>query len=95
MNHAHRGGLQFCHVHAPYDGLIIRRDRGPGEMVVPGASLMRMISLDELWVSAWVDETAMPARAADQPARIVFRSEPGHESGAHPRGHAAGGERGR
>ena len=68
--------LAFTEIHSPYDGLIIRRDRDPGDVLVPGASLMQMISLDELWVSAWVDETAMPALATGQPARIVFRSEP-------------------
>ena len=71
--------LAFTEIHAPYDGLIIRRDRDPGEMLVPGASLMQMISLDELWVSAWVDETAMPGLMVDQAARIVFRSEPRHD----------------
>jgi len=70
--------LSFTEIHSPYDGLIVRRDRDPGDVLVPGASLMQIISLDELWVSAWVDETAMPALATDQPARIVFRSEPGH-----------------
>ena len=69
--------LAFTEIHAPYAGLIIRRDRDPGEIVVPGASLMQIISLDELWVSAWVDETSMPALAVDQVARIVFRSESG------------------
>lgn len=69
--------MAFTEIHAPYDGLIIRRDRDPGDMLVPGGSLMQIISLDELWVSAWVDETAMPALATDQTARIVFRSEPG------------------
>ena len=69
--------LAFTEIHAPYDGLIIRRDRDPGDMLVPGASLIQVISLGELWVSAWVDETAMPALAANQPARVVFRSEPG------------------
>ena len=69
--------LAFTEIHSPYDGLIIRRDRDPGDVLVPGASLMQVISLGELWVSAWVDETAMPALATDQPARIVYRSEPG------------------
>ena len=68
--------LAFTEIHAPYDGLIIRRDRDAGEMLVPGASLMQIVSLDELWVSAWVDETAMPDLRAEQPARIAFRSEP-------------------
>lgn len=69
--------LAFTEIHSPYDGLVIRRDRDAGDVLVPGASLMQIVSLDELWVSAWVDETAMPALATDQPARIVYRSEPG------------------
>lgn len=72
-----REQLAFTEIRSPYDGLIIRRDRDAGDVLVPGASLMQMISLDELWVSAWVDETAMPSLAPDQPARIVYRSEPG------------------
>jgi len=68
--------LAFTEIKAPYDGLIIRRDRDAGEMLVPGASLMQIISLDEIWVSAWIDETAMPGLRAEQPARIVFRSAP-------------------
>lgn len=71
-----REQLAFTEIKAPYDGLIIRRDRDPGDIVVPGASLMQIISNKELWISAWVDETAMPALAPGQPARIVFRSEP-------------------
>lgn len=69
--------LAFTEIHSPYDGLIIRRDRDAGDVLVPGASIMQVISLDELWISAWLDETAMPALAPDQPARIIFRSEPG------------------
>ena len=71
-----REQLAFTEIKAPYDGLIIRRDRDPGDIVVPGSSLMQIISNNELWVSAWVDETAMPALAPEQAARIVFRSEP-------------------
>ena len=68
--------LTFTEIHSPYDGLVIRRDREPGDVLVPGASLMAIISLDELWVSAWVDETALPDLAAGQPSRLVFRSDP-------------------
>jgi HlyD family secretion protein len=72
-----RSQLAFTELRSPYDGLVIRRDRDPGDVLVPGASLMQIISLDVIWVSAWVDETAMPALATGQAARIVFRSEPG------------------
>lgn len=68
--------LTYTRVHSPYDGLVVRRDRDPGGVVVPGGSLLQLISTNELWVSAWVDETASAGLAAGQPARVVFRSEP-------------------
>lgn len=68
--------LGFTQILSPYDGLVVRRDRDPGGVVVPGSSLLQLISTERLWVSAWVDETAMAQVAPGQPARIVFRSEP-------------------
>jgi HlyD family secretion protein len=68
--------LGFTQIVSPYDGLIVRRDRDPGGVVVPGGSLLQLISTNEIWVSAWVDETASAALAPGQPARVVFRSEP-------------------
>lgn len=61
---------------SPIDGLVVKRNRDPGDIVVPGASMMDLIATGEIWVSAWVDETAMAGLAAGQPARVVFRSEP-------------------
>lgn len=61
---------------APFDALVVRRNRNPGDVVVPGGSILDVISLDQLWVSAWVDETAMARLAVGQPAEIVFRSQP-------------------
>jgi HlyD family secretion protein len=69
--------LTYTQILSPYDGLVVRRDRDPGGVVVPGGSLLQLISTNEIWVSAWVDETAMLGLAAGQPARVVFRSEPG------------------
>jgi HlyD family secretion protein len=71
-----RERLSFTQILSPYDGLITRRDRDPGGVVVPGSTLLQLISTNEIWVSAWVDETSAASLAADQPARIVFRSEP-------------------
>jgi HlyD family secretion protein len=68
--------LSETQVLCPYNGLIVRRDRDPGGVVVPGASLLQLISTNEIWVSAWVDETAMAGLAPGQPARVVLRSEP-------------------
>ncbi len=61
---------------APFDGLVIERERDAGAIVVPGSPILQLISLDELWVSAWVDETEMDHLKDQQPAKIVFRSQP-------------------
>jgi HlyD family secretion protein len=63
---------------APTDGLIVQRQRDPGDIAVPGSAILTLISTKELWVSAWVDETEMSHVAAGQPVRVVFRSEPKH-----------------
>ncbi len=69
--------LAFTEMRSSYDGLVTRRDRDPGGIVVPGASILQLVATNEIWVSAWVDETAMTGLKAGQPVRIVFRSEPG------------------
>jgi HlyD family secretion protein len=61
---------------APFDGLIVKRLRDPGSVVVPGDAILQLIATDTLWVSAWVDETAMSGVAVGQKARVVFRSAP-------------------
>jgi HlyD family secretion protein len=61
---------------APYAGMIVRRDRDPGDVVVPGSSILSLIATDQLWINAWVDETEMAKLHPGQSARVVFRSEP-------------------
>lgn len=70
-----RERLAFSELRSPYDGLITKRDRDPGGVVVPGSSTLQLISTNELWVSAWVDETASARLALGQTARVLFRSE--------------------
>lgn len=73
----HRERLTFAEIRSPYDGLITKRDRDPGGVVVPGSSILQLIATNELWISAWVDETASAALACEQKAQVVFRSETG------------------
>jgi RND family efflux transporter MFP subunit len=68
-------------IHSPFAGLITRRDRDLGDIVVPGASVFQLISTRDIWVSAWVDESLMAGVKPGQKARIVFRSEPGQDYG--------------
>jgi HlyD family secretion protein len=71
-----RAKLADTIVLAPYDGLIVRRDRDPGSVVVPGTSVLTIVATDEMWVTAWVDETEMARLKPGQQARVLFRSEP-------------------
>lgn len=72
----HRARLKDTEIYAPFDGLIVNRRREPGDVVVPGSSILTLISTKELWISAWVDETEMARLEKDQTARAVFRSQP-------------------
>ena len=71
-----RARLAEAEIRAPFDGLIVRRYRDPGDVVVPGSAILTLISTDELWMTAWVDETAMSKLHERQKARVVFRAEP-------------------
>ncbi|MEX1232276.1 MAG: efflux RND transporter periplasmic adaptor subunit [Planctomycetaceae bacterium] len=73
----HKARLAYTVITAPFDGLIVRRDRDPGDVVVPGTSVLYLVSLKEVWVNAWVDETKQAMVKPGQAARVVFRSEPG------------------
>ncbi|MDP1797441.1 MAG: efflux RND transporter periplasmic adaptor subunit [Planctomycetaceae bacterium] len=75
----HQARLADTQIQAPFDGLIVQRQRDAGDVAVPGSPILTLISTDELWISAWVDETEMARLQVDQPARVIFRSEPERE----------------
>jgi HlyD family secretion protein len=70
-----RARLADTEITAPFDGLIVRRQRDPGDVVVTGSPILSLVSLEQLWISAWIDETEMAHIEVGQPARVVFRSE--------------------
>lgn len=63
-------------IEAPFNGLVIKRNHDPGDVVTPGTSILEIVDTNEIWVSAWVDETAMAPLRTNQLARVIFRSEP-------------------
>lgn len=73
--------LDDTNITSPFDGLITRRDRDLGDVVVPGAGVFQLISTRDLWVSAWVDESFRAVLKPGQKARIVFPSEPKKDCG--------------
>ena len=68
--------LTFTELRSPFDGLVVRRDRDAGGVAVPGSSVMQLAATNEIWVSAWVDETAAAQLSPGQSARVIFRAEP-------------------
>ena len=71
----HRERLAFTRIVSPLDGLVIRRDRDPGGIVLPGSSILQLVATNELWVSAWIDETSAGAVQPGQPATLRFHSD--------------------
>lgn len=72
----HDARLRDTIIVAPFDGLVVKRSREPGDVVVPGSSMMTLIATDELWIRAWVDETQMSKLQPGQSGRVIFRSQP-------------------
>ncbi|MFG1339630.1 efflux RND transporter periplasmic adaptor subunit [Xanthobacter autotrophicus] len=61
---------------APLDGVVISRERNPGDLLLPGANLMQVVELSTIIISARFDESARSAIRPGQPARIRFASDP-------------------
>ncbi|MCX6997637.1 MAG: HlyD family efflux transporter periplasmic adaptor subunit [Kiritimatiellaeota bacterium] len=59
-----------CVVAAPLDGVVTTRSREEGEWVTPGAPLVTLSRLDEVWLSIYVPETRLGKVKLGQPARV-------------------------
>ncbi len=57
---------------APFDGLVTRRLREPGDTVTIGSTVLRIVDTNRVYVHAAVDETMLPLLAVDQKAIISF-----------------------
>lgn len=56
---------------APFDGLVTRRLRDPGDTVAVGTTVLRVVDTDRVYVNAWIDETVLADIHEGQPAQIV------------------------
>jgi len=59
---------------APFEGLITRRLREPGDTVAVGTTVLRLVDTDNVYVSAWIDETALHRVREGNPAIIELPS---------------------
>jgi HlyD family secretion protein len=64
-------------IHAPQDGIIVRRDLEQGATVTQGMAIFTLADPQVVWVKANVDESQLKGVAVGKPALIVLRSAPG------------------
>lgn len=57
---------------APFDGLVTRRLREPGDTVTVGTTILRVVDTSQVYVRASLDETVLPNLAEDQQAEVLF-----------------------
>ncbi len=62
---------------APFDGVVVRTFREPGDTVSVGSTVVRVVDSNTLIVRSWIDETALADLAEGQATRITLagRSE--------------------
>jgi len=60
---------------APFDGVVLRRLRDPGDTVTLGTTVLRLVATDALWSRASIDESALPLLQEGQRARVRLGSE--------------------
>lgn len=57
---------------SPFDGLVTRRLREPGDTVTVGTTILRVVDTRQVYVRASVDETFLPKLAEEQKSSITF-----------------------
>ncbi len=61
---------------APFEALIVRRNREQGAIVNPGVSIMDIVDTSNIWASVWVDETQIAHLRNGLAADVFFRTLP-------------------
>ena len=62
---------------APFDAVVIAREREPGAALNPGEAVFTLVAPNSLWALAYVDEGRAGDLALGQPAIVTLRSRPG------------------
>jgi HlyD family secretion protein len=73
--------LADCVIVAPMDGVVTTRSREVGEYVGPGATLITLSRLDEVWLSVYVPENLLPNVKLGQIARVKLDGDPRFHDG--------------
>ncbi|MEM6680019.1 MAG: efflux RND transporter periplasmic adaptor subunit, partial [Pseudomonadota bacterium] len=71
-----REALAQTVVTAPFDGIIVSREREIGDVVTAGTPILEIVDPGTLVLSTRLDESQMAQMAHGQPAVVFFESEP-------------------
>jgi HlyD family secretion protein len=64
-------------VASPVTGLVLAKHAEPGEMLAPGAPVVTIGKLDEVWLKAYIPETELGRVKVGQPVRVTSDTWPG------------------
>ncbi|MCF3641285.1 efflux RND transporter periplasmic adaptor subunit [Rhizobium sp. TRM95111] len=78
-----RTRLEDAVVRAPFDGIVVSRDRNLGDVVTPGTSLFSIVDPASLVLTARFDESTMAEIRPGQQASLSFASAPDRRVAAH------------
>jgi multidrug resistance efflux pump len=67
---------------APFDGLVTRRLREPGDTVTVGSTVLRIVDTQPVYVNAAVDETVLPLLAVGSARRDLLPGRRARSRGA-------------
>jgi HlyD family secretion protein len=62
---------------SPFDGIVIRRFKDPGDTVVVGSTVLRIVAVDRIWARAAIDESMLAELREGMPAEIAILGEGG------------------
>jgi membrane fusion protein, multidrug efflux system len=68
--------LRMAQVSSPIDGVVEKVNQKKGELAMPGGQMMRIVSLDEVYVRADVSERFLPSIQKGDEVELVFPSYP-------------------
>ena len=70
-----------CTLNAPMAGVVTTRSREPGEWVTPGAPLVTLSRLDEVWLAIYVPEDRLSRVKLGHPAFVRLDGDPQRYAG--------------
>jgi HlyD family secretion protein len=62
---------------SPFDGVVIRRFKDPGDTVTVGSTVLRIVAVDRLWARAAVDESTLGDLREGMRAEVALLGEAG------------------